>query len=654
MVYELTAKHIVKNDAFAMLNTLFPPCIKSLPRRISPKVIHLLRATFYRYLILAEASGPSALDGYIRNLEAPGNKYAWTNVRECITDYIHHVDDIMRKAREFQNFEYLKDEHAGAILHSQFRFDCGEMDNTSPSQSLESPTLSDFSRTSSTKSDTPQTGHEPNLPWSPSPIGSTNLDTPRDFGIISAGLSLIQESDVECRENLSSEARRRVLEEQRVISFSGRPITSDDVILPGTPFLPDTPEATDDFNPDGPLRGYIALPSTGADIHHPDAFETSSSRYGPPELKSKTSLPELLRKRLSFGSHSTSRTLRESFKNQNGLGISMGLSRSAENLTDDDPNAELPRRTVEREHSPVSNFEDSISIHSSSRSRSGAFRALRAMVSRAGSRQSEAIEESASASSRTAHQIKKKRSLPAIFFRRNSSPSRRDFEPLYLEADDEFDRYISLSELQPVKSLPIMRRQKLGKAKSCFTLKSVADSQATIKSTASSYGSTKSKKLTKIKSVTTLRTAPDSPVALAQATHRKKLQKLPKSDPKFRRYSSPHSPVPGPGPVRTSGPIKFNWDPNSDDWKSREYTREYYLEKHRAQRFNLKVPEDGPYRSTAKTGDRAERQDRPRAAPKDLVRPNAQRLDSIFQSRASSKTPTSKSYTMIDINKYTK
>jgi len=133
---------------------------------------------------------------------------------------------------------------------------------------------------------------------------------------------------------------------------------------------------------------------------------------------------------------------------------------------------------------------------------------------------------------------------------------------------------------------------------------------------------------------------------------RKRQQKTPSVEYSGRRDPSSNTPDPEPRPNRAGKPIKFNWDPNSDDWKSREYTRHYYLEKHRAKRFNLNDPEGGPYWPDTPINQESEHLDRPRATPRPLAKPNAQRSDSIFQTRHTPKTRAERGYTMIDINKY--
>ena len=664
MVHELQTPHFVKENVLAMLNTLFPPSLQRLPRRIPSKVFHLLRATFYRYLVLIEANGTQIFGGYVKKLETPGNKYTWMKVRSCVADYIKYADDMIQNAREVDGIEYFGGQNTGDndTPHSACPEVGSDGDAISINQPPEPRRRSASSRTSPTETDLVYHNPHSTIPKPPTPpINTISTKNPQHPVIGPTKPYFSQELDAERRENPSLEARGKRLEQHQIISLSERPITSDDMILPGTPLLPDTPEAAKNYNFSVPINSSAAFPATSRTtpqltgskwLHR--SYKAIPSQPSHPDLKPKASFTKLLRKKFSVGSSSTSSTLRDTFQSQNGLGISLGPSKSIENLPSFDANAGGSGRPILKKLPSIRNFDDAASINSSFRSRSGTVWAVQSIDSRADTLQSHAIEPSILANSHVAHQIKKKRSLPAIFLRKKSSPAITDSEPIYLKTDDNSERYVLLSELQPVKSMPSMRNQKLGQAKSYNTLKSVADSQATINSTIRSSRPTQGKKLTKTRSTATLKTPADSPATISSAIPKKKMQKTPKMEHSGRRDPSLQTPDPEPRPNRVRNPIKFDWDPNSDDWKSREYTRHYYLEKHRAKRFSLNDPEGGPYRPVNPIDEESEHLDRPRATPRNLVKPNAQRSDSIFQTRHTPKTPAERSYTMIDINKYVK
>lgn len=594
MVHECQATYFVKQNALAMLNTLFPPGVQRLPHGIPAKVFHLLRSTFYRYLVLIEANGIQVFNGYVRSLEMPGNKYTWIKVRECVADYVKHAEDIIVNAREIYGIDSFSDKHTSreVIPHSrrlEARSNAGSVCISQPSVP---PRQSSSGRSSSIETDLISSSHHPIIPRPPTAPASRSLRSSLQHSLIRPAIPYWgQEPETGRRDNSSLEARRRVLQEHRVIALTERPITSDDVILPGTPLLPDTPDITECNSFSIPPNSSTLSPFTSmttpelAQSNRLDQpYEGLPPGTEPKKLRSKASFTQLLRKKFSVGSSSNSRTLRDTFENQSGLGISLGPSKSVENLPSLDPSIEGSGRPILRKLSNTVYLEDTVSINSSFRSRSGTVWALQTIDPRADALQSEAIKPSTLADSRAACQIKKKRSLREIFSKKKLSPATRDSEPVYLKTDDTYEQYVLLSELQPVQSMPGMPCRKLGKAKSCNTLKSVADSQATVRSAARGRQSTQSRKLVKTRSLGTLRSAADSQVTSKSTIQRTKLQMTPKHQPSSIKLS-PETPVPRPRSIRARKPIKFDWNPNSEDWKSREYTRQYYLEKYRAERL---------------------------------------------------------------------
>lgn len=195
-----------------------------------------------------------------------------------------------------------------------------------------------------------------------------------------------------------------------------------------------------------------------------------------------------------------------------------------------------------------------------------------------------------------------------------------------------------------------MGSKTIGKVKSCNTLKSTADSQIR----PIPPNSIESKKLKKTRSLATLRNSAHAVVIDSPKMSRKKLQKTPKIEPTTKKALDFQISIPETEFIRRRKPIKFDWDLCSEDWKSREYTRQFYLEKNRARRFALNEPEGGPYRPNTKSSPGYSHSTLPRATPKALVRPNTQRPGSIFQPRHTPKTPNERYYTMIDIKKYVK
>ena len=88
----LLSKHFYKQEALAVLNTLFPPAIQELPNsKINPKVLYQQRAIFYRYILDVASNGPGIMVEFEKKLkekklngeagqESEGNPLSPTNL----------------------------------------------------------------------------------------------------------------------------------------------------------------------------------------------------------------------------------------------------------------------------------------------------------------------------------------------------------------------------------------------------------------------------------------------------------------------------------------------------------------------------------------------------------------------------------------------
>jgi hypothetical protein len=624
MVHELQAKYFVKERVLAMLNTLFPPSAQGLPDRIPPKVLHLFRNTFYRYLVSIETNGAHVLDGYVRKLQIPGNKYSWLNVRECVEDYINQTDKMIKSARDVVGIKYFRDQCSDgrASPHSEYL----TTGTTADGIDVTRPSLPSRPPSSDKASIDVNLANTDCTLLSKPEISQANTNTTNSRQITASRPRtpyFVQGSQTERRDSWSYgdpslEARRRVMQEHWRTASSNRPFTSDDMILPGTPLLPGTPEVGRHFPFNIPVNGPAEptainrTPELGQLRWLNRPYEALNPRPKATALKSKTSFSKFIRQKFTVGSSGTSPNLRGTLTSQNGLGISLGPSNSMENFPSFGPTAGASGRPVLRKQSSMGYLEQIRTGKDAFRPTSGSVSALEAMDSRSDALRSEAIEPANLANSQPPYQIKKKRSLPAMFARKKSSPPVKDSEPACFQKDDEYERYVLLSRLQPIQN------KKLEKARSFSTLKSTADSQVTINS----------------------------------VVRRKKLQKLPNAKPSGSADPTTETPLSEPLPNKLQVPLEYNWDPNSEEWKSREYTRRYYLEKHRTKKFNLNDPEGGPIRGVR--NEESQSFECPRAAPKRPLRQNAQRSGSIFPSRHTPKTPIQKKYTVIDVNKYAK
>jgi hypothetical protein len=109
MIKELRSEPFYKPNVIAMLNTLFPLVIKELPSlRISDKVLHQHRNSFYRYLVSIEVDGKSVLDGFIEKVNRPGTGHTWSDTRQTLKDYIKLADTMIKQASQVHGISFFK------------------------------------------------------------------------------------------------------------------------------------------------------------------------------------------------------------------------------------------------------------------------------------------------------------------------------------------------------------------------------------------------------------------------------------------------------------------------------------------------------------------------------------------------------------------
>src|SRR5277367_5514067 len=109
MIKELRSEPFYKPNVIAMLNTLFPLVIKELPSlRISDKVLHQHRNSFYRYLVSIEVNGKSVLDGFIEKVNHPGTGHTWSDTRQTLKDYIKLADTMIKQASQVHGISFFK------------------------------------------------------------------------------------------------------------------------------------------------------------------------------------------------------------------------------------------------------------------------------------------------------------------------------------------------------------------------------------------------------------------------------------------------------------------------------------------------------------------------------------------------------------------
>lgn len=412
----------MKENALVTLNTLFPPSERQLPRGVQLKTLQLLRATYYDFLVQVETSGLQCFNEYVQKLQIPYTKYTWTRVRECVVDYITYSEIVMQMAEDIQPVVRSQDQstYSRTSALSPLSDSLNDIDTVCTSRQHVSLDLSESNKASS---------HEMDLvPSNPisvqreTPIvGSNEPNNVKRNHIRPIMAQFQHKSKKGHRGNSSSEARKRVLQQQRVVSMSDRHITSDDVILPGTPFLPNAPEELKLPNFHPPRQSRTVDPSSSRSTHATQLHLLQQSDDAGPsgseqsELKQKASFTRKLRNKLSIGSSSNSNTLRSSFKSQNGLGIYLDPFKSVENLPLGDSHSRSAEGSILTKHHSISNSNATICSNGSFPHQYDYPHSLGTIYSNANALLSEDLQPSTQGSNPAGQQIKKKRSLPAFF-----------------------------------------------------------------------------------------------------------------------------------------------------------------------------------------------------------------------------------------------
>ena len=112
MLHELQSKDFDKDNALAMLNTLFPPGMQELPNaRIqheSFKSLHTHRKSLYRYVQAVEANGPTVLNGYIKNLKERKGILSWPMIRQTMESYFYYSLKMIEDAQKVHSMAFFR------------------------------------------------------------------------------------------------------------------------------------------------------------------------------------------------------------------------------------------------------------------------------------------------------------------------------------------------------------------------------------------------------------------------------------------------------------------------------------------------------------------------------------------------------------------
>jgi hypothetical protein len=95
MVRVLQSEPFYKPNVLAMLNTLFPPTLRTTPsKRISLKDMHKWRAKFYSYIAAVERDGKQVMNMFVDKLEQTEER-SWKDVHRRLECYFHDAEFVL-------------------------------------------------------------------------------------------------------------------------------------------------------------------------------------------------------------------------------------------------------------------------------------------------------------------------------------------------------------------------------------------------------------------------------------------------------------------------------------------------------------------------------------------------------------------------------
>lgn len=109
MLHELKTLPFYKPNVIAMLNTLYPPCIRELPNnRIDPEKLRRHRSKFYNLIVEVSHSGIKALNDFEMHLKDSACKHNWIDTRENLKDYIELASKMIEQSNAVYDIMFFK------------------------------------------------------------------------------------------------------------------------------------------------------------------------------------------------------------------------------------------------------------------------------------------------------------------------------------------------------------------------------------------------------------------------------------------------------------------------------------------------------------------------------------------------------------------
>ncbi|KAJ8063929.1 hypothetical protein OCU04_007778 [Sclerotinia nivalis] len=117
MLHELKTLPFYKPNVIAMLNTLYPPCIRELPNnRIDREKLRKHRSKFYNLIVEVSHKGIGALDDFEMHLKNSACKHNWIDTRENLRDYIELASKMIEQSNAVHDIMFFK--KSAAVAYS--------------------------------------------------------------------------------------------------------------------------------------------------------------------------------------------------------------------------------------------------------------------------------------------------------------------------------------------------------------------------------------------------------------------------------------------------------------------------------------------------------------------------------------------------------
>ena len=673
---------------------------RSPNNKIEKSVLHKHRAHLYQYILTVDKQGPSVLKHFVEGLLKPGTKHSWPEARKNLELYFERAENMITASTAIHSIQFFRDhasKYSGSTPSLSERPETSDSGNTTVNSQLnhksKTSTISSVPRMpaisfDSTKSrqrihsrhkiSTPadqQTYFEPvgsqwasqqmflnssnpgsshgampmlrNASRSITPLADTNSLKSRTCPpsqpttpFVEQGSEAAQHDSFTRPITPFEDKRREVIARRETISDR----STDSLELSHT--FSHIPEMGSHYNSRPGLGSRKTISRSVSSVKTPlpnDNFEFLNRQYEPePPCHSLSSTPPemILKMKPSFGnffprkksSVASIATLRNNDNNDspNALGIEMAAlapltlrpTRSIESFPrfSQDPLSE--RRTLRKQinFSSLQKSDTRVTMHSI-RSCTASGMTSTGLVEIAEDEQLKKM-------------LKKKSSLPNLRSKRfyeKATDGARGIDHFFIQTGDDYERYRHMAIPRPATSQG-PKKKEIRKAKSFALLCSWATA-----------GPTETKKTVR--------------------AHKSSL---------FRREPTEGEKIRGKT-ISEPFPTELQNDPAllAPESRSKEYTRKWFIEEARAQRYGLNKPEGDPIKEDEnfekKELDflflRKKREEvvmvekpfeMPRATPKLPTRPNKQRWNSIFPRRALPKRQKPTTHTPIDLSKYVK